>query len=85
MGEAGTAEILELWEEREDVLDARRNGADPFRKAMGEDATNDLSERPRPARLGANEHAPVYTQVSNGGEEGGYGTEGRKAVAELDR
>ena len=85
MGKTGAAEVLELWEEREDVFYTRGNGADPFRKAMGEDATNDLSERPGPARLGADEHAPVYTQVGDGGEEGGYGTEGPKAVAELDR
>ena len=85
MGKAGAAKILELREERENVLDARGDGADPIRKAMGEEAVNDLSKRPGPARLGADEHAPVNAQVCDGGEESGYGTEGRKAVAELDR
>ena len=85
MGKAGAAKVLELREEREDVLDARGNGADPICKPMGEEAVNELSIRPGPARLGADEHAPVNTQVCDGGEEGGYGTEGRKAVAELDR
>lgn len=85
MGKAGATEILELWEEREDVLDARRDGADPTCKAMGEYVTNELSERPGPARLGADEHAPMDTQVCDGGEKGGYGAQGGKAVAELDR
>ena len=85
MGKAGSAEILKLRKEREDVLDARGDGADPVGKAMREDATNELPERPRPAGLGPDEHAPVYAQVCDGREEGGDGAEGRKAVAELDR
>ena len=73
MGKARATEILELWEEREDVLHARGDRANPTRKAMWEDVTNELSERPGPARLGADEHAPMDTQVCDGGEEGGYG------------
>jgi len=85
MRKAGTAEIFKIRKEREDVLDAWGDGADPVRKAMREQATNDLPERPGPARLGPDEHTPMNTQVCDGREEGGDGSEGGKAVAELDR
>lgn len=84
MWKVGAAEILKLRKEREDVLDAWGDGADPVRKAMGEQATNELPERPRPARLGPDEHTPMDTQVCDGREEGGDGAEGGKAVTELD-
>lgn len=84
MGEARAAEVLELREEREDVLDARGDGADPVREAVGEHAADDLAERPGPARLCPDEHAPVDAEVGDGGEEGGDGAEGVEAVAELD-
>ena len=85
MRKAGTTKVLKIRKEREDILDAWGDRADPVRKAMGEQATNDLPERPGPARLGPDEHAPMDTQVRDCGEEGGDGAEGRKAVAELDR
>ena len=85
MREARAAEILELRKEREDVLDARGDGADPVCEAMREQATNEFPERPGPARLCPDEHAPVDAQVRDSGKKGGDGAEGGKAVAELDR
>lgn len=77
--------MLELRKEWEDVLDARGDGVNPVHKAMREQATNEPPERPRPARLGPDEHTPMDTQVCDSGEEGGNGAEGGKAIAELDR
>lgn len=85
MRKAGAAEVLKLRKEREDVFDAWGDGADPVRKAMRKQAANELPERPGPARIGPDEHAPMDTQVRDGREEGGDGAEGGKAVAELDR
>ena len=82
---ARAAEIFKLREEREDVLNARADGADPVREAAGEEAADDLTERAGPAGLGTNEHAPVDAQVRDGGEKSSDGAEGREAVAELDR
>lgn len=59
MRKAGAAEILKLRKEREDILDAWGDGADPVRKAMREQAMNKLPERPGPARLGPDEHTPM--------------------------
>jgi len=81
---AGAAEILELRKEREDILNARGDRADPACEAMREQAANELQERFGPARLGSYEHAPMNTQVCDGREEGGDGAEGGKTVAELD-
>ena len=85
MRKAGPAEMLELRKERKDVLDARGDGVDPVHKAMREQAANELPECPGPARLGPDEHTPMDTQVCDGGEKGGDGAEGGKAIAELDR
>jgi len=81
---ARAAEILELRKERQDVLYARADGADPVCEAVGEDAAGELAERPRPAGLWADEHVPVYAQVRHGGEEGGDSAEGGEAVTEFD-
>lgn len=85
MRKARSAEILELGKKREDVLDARTNGADAIREAAREHPACDLAERAGPAGRGAHEHAAVYAQVGDGGEKGGDGAEGRERVAKLDR
>jgi len=85
MRKARAAEILKLWKERQDVLHAREDGADPVREAVGEEAASELAERPRPARLWADEDAPMYAQVRHGREEGGNSAEGGEAVAKFDR
>ena len=46
MRKAGSAEILEFREQRENVLHARAYGADPVREATGEHAADELPERP---------------------------------------
>lgn len=42
---AGPAEILELGEQREDVLHAGAYGTDPVREATGEQAADELAKR----------------------------------------
>ena len=83
--EARPAEILELREERQDVLHARADGADAVREAIREQPPDELAKRLGPARFRADEDAPVDAQVRHGGEEGRDGAERREAVAKLDR
>jgi len=84
MRKAGAAEILQLRKEREDVLDARGDRADPARKAMREQEANEPPKSFGQARLGSYEHTPMDAQVCDGREKGGDGAEGGKTVAELD-